>query len=67
MFENTVSRFNGSKSFDIHAFQKYSDPHDGSKYSIHAFNIALDMAQRYDSKLTILTSPQTCLPWNLVL
>ena len=30
-------------------------PYDGSKYSIHAFKIALDMAQRYDSKVTVLT------------
>ena len=29
-------------------------PYDGSKYSHHAFKVALDMAQKYDSKLTIL-------------
>ena len=30
-------------------------PYDGSKYSLHAFKVALDMAQRYDSKVTVLT------------
>jgi len=30
-------------------------PYDGSKYSLHAFKIALDIAQKYDSKLTVLT------------
>jgi len=39
-------------------FRNILIPYDGSKYSIHAFKIALDMAQRYDSKVTILT----CLP-----
>ena len=29
-------------------------PYDGSKYSIRAFKIALDMAEKYDSKITIL-------------
>ena len=33
-------------------------PYDGSKYSRHAFKIALDMAQKYGSKITILA----CLP-----
>ena len=30
-------------------------PYDGSKYSLHAFKIALEMAKRYDSKMTVLT------------
>ena len=29
-------------------------PYDGSKYSIRAFKIALDMAEKYNSKITIL-------------
>ncbi len=36
-------------------FRNILVPYDGSKYSIHAFKIALDMAQRYDSKITVLT------------
>ena len=36
-------------------FRNILVPYDGSKYSLHAFKIALDMAQRYDSKLTVLT------------
>ena len=39
-------------------FKNILVPYDGSKYSIHAFKVALDMAQRYDSKITILA----CLP-----
>ena len=35
-------------------FQNILVPYDGSKYSHHAFKIALDMAQKYDSKLTVL-------------
>ncbi len=36
-------------------FRNILVPYDGSKYSLHAFKIALDMAQRYDSKITVLT------------
>ena len=36
-------------------FRNILVPYDGSKYSLHAFKVALDMAQRYDSKLTVLT------------
>lgn len=36
-------------------FRNILVPYDGSKYSLHAFKIALDMAQRYDSKIIILT------------
>ena len=36
-------------------FRNILVPYDGSKYSLHAFKIALDMANRYDSKITVLT------------
>jgi nucleotide-binding universal stress UspA family protein len=36
-------------------FRNIMVPYDGSKYSLHAFKIALDLAQKYDSKLTVLT------------
>ena len=29
-------------------------PYDGSKYSLHAFKIALDIAQKYDSNIMVL-------------
>ena len=35
-------------------FKNILVPYDGSKYSIHAFKIALDMAEKYNSKITIL-------------
>lgn len=36
-------------------FKNIMIPYDGSKYSLHAFKIALDIAQKYDSKVTVLT------------
>lgn len=36
-------------------FRNILVPYDGSKYSLHAFKVALDTAQRYDSKITVLT------------
>ncbi len=30
-------------------------PYDGSSCSKHTFDLALDMAQKYDSKLTLIT------------
>ena len=36
-------------------FRNIMVPYDGSKHSLHAFKIALDMAQKYNSKLIILT------------
>ena len=39
-------------------FRNILVPYDGSKYSIHAFKIALDTAKKYNSKITVLT----CLP-----
>jgi len=35
-------------------FKNILIPWDGSKHSLHAFKIALDMAQKYDSKITVL-------------
>lgn len=35
-------------------FKNILVPYDGSKYSLHAFKTALDMAEKYDSKITIL-------------
>lgn len=35
-------------------FKNILVPYDGSKYSRHAFKIALDVAEKYDSKITIL-------------
>ena len=35
-------------------FKNILVPYDGSKYSTHAFKVALDIAQKYDSKITIL-------------
>ena len=36
-------------------FRNILVPYDGSKYSLHAFRVALYTAQRYDSKITVLT------------
>jgi len=36
-------------------FQNILVPWDGSKYSNHAFNIALDMAKKYDSKINVVS------------
>lgn len=35
-------------------FQNILVPWDGSKYSNHAFKVALDLAKKYDSKLTVI-------------
>lgn len=35
-------------------FKNILVPYDGSKYSLHAFKTALDMAEKYNSKITIL-------------
>jgi len=35
-------------------FKNILIPWDGSKPSLHAFKIALDMAKKYDSKITVL-------------
>ena len=35
-------------------FRNIMVSYDGSKYSLHAFKVALDIAQKYDSKLTVL-------------
>lgn len=36
-------------------FQNILVPWDGSKYSNHAFKIALDMAKKYDSKINVVS------------
>ena len=36
-------------------FRNILIPYDGSKYSLHAFKIALDIAQKYDSNVMVLT------------
>ena len=36
-------------------FERILVPYDGSKYALRAFKIALNMAKKYDSKLTLLT------------
>jgi len=35
-------------------FKNILIPWDGSKHSLHAFKIALDMAKKYNSKITVL-------------
>jgi len=35
-------------------FKNILVPWDGSKHAIHAFKIALDMAKKYDSKLSVI-------------
>lgn len=37
-------------------FKNILVPYDLSKYANHAFKVALDMAKKYDSKITVLTS-----------
>lgn len=39
----------------IMLFQNILVPWDGSKYSNHAYKIALDMAKKYDSKINIVS------------
>ncbi len=36
-------------------FQKILVPYDGSSFSDRAFKAALDLAQKYDSKITIVS------------
>lgn len=36
-------------------FQKIMVPYDGSSCAIHAFKVAIDMAKKYGSKITIIT------------
>jgi nucleotide-binding universal stress UspA family protein len=36
-------------------FKNILVPHDGSSHSKHAFKVALDMAKKYNSKLSLLT------------
>lgn len=36
-------------------FRNILVPYDGSKFSHHAFKVALDLAKRYDSKITGIT------------
>ena len=38
----------------IMLFQNILVPWDGSKYSDHAFKVALDMAKKYDSKISVI-------------
>lgn len=40
-------------------FKRIMVPYDGSKFSIHAFKIALDMAKKYGSKITAVTCLET--------
>lgn len=36
-------------------FQNILVPYDGSKFAIRAFKVALDMAKKYNSKITVIT------------
>jgi nucleotide-binding universal stress UspA family protein len=40
-------------------FQKILVPYDGSSFSNRAFKLALDLAQKYDSKITIMSCINT--------
>jgi nucleotide-binding universal stress UspA family protein len=40
-------------------FQKILVPYDGSSFSNRAFKLALDLAQKYDSKITIVSCINT--------
>ncbi len=46
-------------------FKKILVPYDGSACSMHAFKISMDMAKKYNSKVTILSCLQTDfrVPW----
>jgi nucleotide-binding universal stress UspA family protein len=46
-------------------FKNILVPYDGSSYSIHAFKIAVDMAKKYGSKITIATCLESDFrtPW----
>lgn len=44
-------------------FKNILVPYDLSKHSTHAFKIALDISQKYDSKITILTCVEGD-PWH---
>jgi len=47
-------------------FKKILVPYDGSACSMHAFKISMDMAKKYNSKVTILSCLQTDfrVPWH---
>ena len=42
----------------IMLFQNILVPWDDSKYSNHAFKVALDMTKKYDSKLSVIHSTE---------
>ena len=46
-------------------FKNILVPYDGSKYSNHAFKIAIDIAKKYKAKITIVTCLETDFrtPW----
>jgi nucleotide-binding universal stress UspA family protein len=46
-------------------FKNILVPYDDSAYSIHAFKIAVDLAKKYDSKITIVTCLESDFrtPW----
>jgi len=47
-------------------FEKILVPYDGSPCSIHAFKISMDIAKKYNSKVTVLSCLQTDfrVPWH---
>jgi len=40
-------------------FKNILVPHDGSGHSKHAFKVALDMAKKYNSKISLVTVMDT--------
>jgi len=45
-------------------FKNILVPHDGSSHSKHAFKVALDMAKKYNSKLSMITVLDTSGYWG---
>ncbi len=55
VFDNQDSLLIRLKRTVFVLFSNILVPYDGSKYSYHAFKIALDMAKKYNSKITGIT------------
>ncbi len=44
-------------------FKNILVPYDGSGYSKHSFKVALDMAKKYNSKISMVTVLDTSTGW----
>ncbi|MFY9299595.1 MAG: universal stress protein [Candidatus Nitrosotenuis sp.] len=54
MIISTLLNCNIVVTYSTMFFKNILVPHDGSKFSQHAFKIALDVAKKYDSKITVV-------------